>query len=103
MRTDTDSCVGRQEYRLIDTAGIRRRGAVASGESKTEALSVNRAFRAIRRADVVALIIDAMTCVTEQVGGWQQQTGGSWETWLCSLGWTGGRERHGGRWKYVHV
>eukprot|EP00271_Cylindrocystis_brebissonii_P005150 TRINITY_DN17099_c0_g1_i1.p1 TRINITY_DN17099_c0_g1~~TRINITY_DN17099_c0_g1_i1.p1 ORF type:complete len:804 (+),score=164.42 TRINITY_DN17099_c0_g1_i1:305-2716(+) len=55
-----------KEYRLIDTAGIRRRGAVAAANSKVEALSVNRAFRAIRRADVVALVIDAMLCVTEQ-------------------------------------
>ena len=33
----------------------------------TEALSVNRAFRAIRRSDVVALVIEAMACITEQV------------------------------------
>lgn len=40
---------------------------MAAGGSRTEELSVNRAFRAIRRADVVALVIDAMACVTEQV------------------------------------
>ncbi|XP_028554389.1 uncharacterized protein LOC110099390 isoform X4 [Dendrobium catenatum] len=55
-----------EKYRLIDTAGIRRRAAVASGGSTTEALSVNRAFRAIRRSDVVALVIEAMSCITEQ-------------------------------------
>ncbi|KAG0477431.1 hypothetical protein HPP92_014272 [Vanilla planifolia] len=55
-----------QKYKLIDTAGIRRRTAVASGRSVTEALSVNRAFRAIRRSDVVALVIEAMACITEQ-------------------------------------
>lgn len=33
----------------------------------TEALSVNRAFRAIRRSDIVALVIEAMACITEQV------------------------------------
>lgn len=55
-----------QQLKLIDTAGIRRRGAVASAGSRTESLSVNRAFRAIRRSDVVALVIDAMDCVTEQ-------------------------------------
>ncbi|KAG0583311.1 hypothetical protein M758_3G127500 [Ceratodon purpureus] len=54
------------QMKLIDTAGIRRRGAVAAAGSRTESLSVNRAFRAIRRADVVALVIDAMDCVTEQ-------------------------------------
>lgn len=56
-----------QKFLLIDTAGIRRRAVVASSGSTTEALSVNRAFRAVRRSDVVALIIEAMACVTEQV------------------------------------
>lgn len=56
-----------QKFRLIDTAGIRRRAAVASSGSVTEALSVNRAFRAIRRSDVVALVIEALACITEQV------------------------------------
>ncbi|XP_057550926.1 uncharacterized protein LOC130828905 isoform X2 [Amaranthus tricolor] len=55
-----------QKFRLIDTAGIRRKAAVASSGSTTEALSVNRAFRAIRRSDVVALVIEAMACITEQ-------------------------------------
>ncbi|KAL2510844.1 GTP-binding family protein [Abeliophyllum distichum] len=55
-----------QKFRLIDTAGIRRRAAVASSGSTTEALSVNRAFRAIRLSDVVALVIEAMACITEQ-------------------------------------
>lgn len=56
-----------QKYKLIDTAGIRRRAAVVSAGSTTESLSVKRAFRAIRRSDVVALVIEAMACVTEQV------------------------------------
>ncbi|KAG8653079.1 GTPase Der [Manihot esculenta] len=55
-----------QKFQLIDTAGIRRRAAVASSGSLTEALSVNRAFRAIRRSDVVALVIEALACITEQ-------------------------------------
>ncbi|KAI3838063.1 hypothetical protein MKW98_009014 [Papaver atlanticum] len=55
-----------QEFRLIDTAGIRRRAVIATSGSTTEALSVNRAFRAIRRSDVVALVIEALACVTEQ-------------------------------------
>ncbi|XP_031272002.1 uncharacterized protein LOC116130391 [Pistacia vera] len=55
-----------QKFRLIDTAGIRRRAAIASSGSTTEALSVNRAFRAIRRSDVVALVIEALACITEQ-------------------------------------
>ncbi|OVA19412.1 GTP binding domain [Macleaya cordata] len=55
-----------QVFRLIDTAGIRRRAVVASTGSTTEALSVNRAFRAVRRSDVVALVIEALACITEQ-------------------------------------
>ncbi|GAB2246109.1 hypothetical protein Droror1_Dr00001602 [Drosera rotundifolia] len=55
-----------QKFRLIDTAGIRRKASVASSGSTTEALSVNRAFQAVRRSDVVALVIDALACVTEQ-------------------------------------
>lgn len=63
----TRNCVVLQKFRLIDTAGIRKKAAVASSGSTTEALSVNRAFRAIRRSDVVALVIEAMACITEQV------------------------------------
>ncbi|XP_016509858.1 uncharacterized protein LOC107827276 [Nicotiana tabacum] len=55
-----------QKFRLIDTAGIRRKAAVASSGSIPEALSVNQALRAIRRSDVVALVIEAMACITEQ-------------------------------------
>lgn len=28
---------------------------------------MNRAFRAIRRSDIVALVIEALACITEQV------------------------------------
>ncbi|KAK4441471.1 GTPase Der [Sesamum alatum] len=55
-----------QKFRLIDMAGIRKGAAVASSGSTTEALSVNRAFRAICRSDVVALVIEAMSCIMEQ-------------------------------------
>lgn len=50
-------------YRLIDTAGIRRKKNVEYG---AEFFGINRAFKAIRRADVVLLIIDAIDSVTEQ-------------------------------------
>ncbi|KAF7052784.1 hypothetical protein CFC21_060834 [Triticum aestivum] len=64
---DTElTTVDGQKYKLIDTAGIRRRAAVASAGSTTETLSVKRAFSAIRRSDVVALVIEAMACVSEQ-------------------------------------
>jgi GTP-binding protein len=48
---------------LIDTAGIRRRGRVAPGVEK---YSVLRALKAVQRADVVLLLIDATEGVTQQ-------------------------------------
>ncbi|MFB2771253.1 ribosome biogenesis GTPase Der [Pelatocladus sp. BLCC-F211] len=50
-------------YLLIDTAGIRKKKNVEYGP---EFFSINRAFKAIRRADVVLLVIDAIDGVTEQ-------------------------------------
>jgi len=50
-------------YRFVDTAGIRRKGKVQYGP---EFFMVNRALRAIRRADVVLLMLDATAGVTEQ-------------------------------------
>ncbi len=52
-----------QEITLIDTAGIRRRGKVEQG---LEYYSVLRALRAIGRADVVLLLVDATEGVTDQ-------------------------------------
>lgn len=48
---------------LIDTAGIRRRGRVEQGVEK---YSVMRALRAVQRADVVALVLDASQGVLAQ-------------------------------------
>jgi GTP-binding protein len=50
-------------YRLIDTAGIRKKKNVEYGP---EFFGINRAFKAIRRADVVLLVVDAIDGVTEQ-------------------------------------
>eukprot|EP00536_Pseudo-nitzschia_multiseries_P005387 jgi/Psemu1/254453/estExt_Genewise1Plus.C_1010021 len=50
-------------YRFVDTAGIRRKGKVEYGP---EFFMVNRALRAIRRADVALLVMDATAGVTEQ-------------------------------------
>ena len=50
-------------YRLIDTAGIRRKKNVEYG---AEFFSINRAFKAIRRADIVLFVIDVLDGVTEQ-------------------------------------
>ncbi|MBW4509753.1 MAG: ribosome biogenesis GTPase Der [Scytonematopsis contorta HA4267-MV1] len=52
-----------QTYRLIDTAGIRKKKHIEYG---AEFFSINRAFKAIRRADVVLIVIDAVDGVTEQ-------------------------------------
>lgn len=52
-----------QKYRLIDTAGIRRKKNVDYG---AEFFSINRAFKAIRRSDVVLFVIDVLDGVTEQ-------------------------------------
>ena len=48
---------------LIDTAGIRRRGRIRPGVEK---YSVLRALRAIQRADVALLMVDATEGVTAQ-------------------------------------
>ena len=39
-------------FTLVDTAGIRRKGAVASSPDGAESLSVQRAVRAVRRCEV---------------------------------------------------
>jgi GTPase len=52
-----------QHFRLIDTAGIRKKKNVEYGP---EFFGINRAFKAIRRANVVVLVIDAIDGVTEQ-------------------------------------
>jgi GTP-binding protein len=52
-----------QPYILIDTAGLRRRTKV---DSVVEAFSVQRARDSVRRADVVALVIDAAEGVAGQ-------------------------------------
>ena len=52
-----------QRYRIIDTAGIRKKKQVEYGP---EFFGINRAFKAIRRADVVLLVVDALDGVTEQ-------------------------------------
>ena len=49
--------------RLLDTAGIRRRGKIEPGVEK---YSVIRAMRAIERSDVALLVIDATTHITNQ-------------------------------------
>ncbi|MCC6500079.1 MAG: ribosome biogenesis GTPase Der [Anaerolineales bacterium] len=61
--TDTKIQVNDLEVTLIDTAGIRRRGKIEPG---VEQFSVLRSFKAIERADVALLMIDATTGITSQ-------------------------------------
>src|SRR6266542_5804742 len=60
---DTPLDVDGTRVLLIDTAGIRRRGKVERGVEK---YSVLRAMRAVERADVALLLIDAEEGVTAQ-------------------------------------
>jgi GTP-binding protein len=62
---DTRLAWGRSEVVLIDTAGIRRRGKVASGQA-AERYSTMRALTALARADVAVLVIDAVEGLTSQ-------------------------------------
>jgi GTPase len=62
---DTTIPWGRTEVVLIDTAGIRRRGKVASGPA-AERYSTMRALKAVARADVAVLVLDADQGLTAQ-------------------------------------
>lgn len=60
---------------FVDTAGMRRRGKI---EAALERYSVIRSLRAIDRADVVLLLIDAEAGVTEQdkkIAGYVHESG----------------------------
>lgn len=46
-----------KSYRLVDTAGIRRRGKI--GKRQVEAVSMIMAYRSIERAQIALLLIDA--------------------------------------------
>jgi GTPase len=61
----------RRRFRIVDTAGMRRPGRVASG-GKVEIVSVSLAKEAIADADVVVLMIDAREGAADQdaaIGG----------------------------------
>ena len=63
------------KFKVVDTAGIRRRGKVYE---KTEKYSVLRAMSAIERSDVVLLVLDASTGIREQdkhVAGYAHEAG----------------------------
>lgn len=60
---DTPFAIGDKNYRIIDTAGIRKKSKV---EEDVEYYSVIRSIDAMRRADVVAVVIDAAEGLSEQ-------------------------------------
>ncbi len=55
----------KREFRIVDTAGIRRAGRVASG-GQVENVAVLLARRAIEAADIVVLVVDASVGATDQ-------------------------------------
>jgi GTP-binding protein len=55
----------RRDFRIVDTAGIRRPGRVARS-GQVESLSVLVARRAIEKADVVVLVVDAAQGAADQ-------------------------------------
>ena len=60
---DTHFTFNRNRYRLIDTAGLRRKSRV---DEKLEKISALQAIKAISRSHVVVMVIDAEKGVTEQ-------------------------------------
>ncbi|EUJ30774.1 GTP-binding protein Der [Listeria floridensis FSL S10-1187] len=60
---DTSYIVEDQEYVMIDTAGMRKKGKVYEN---TEKYSVLRAMRAIERSDVVLVVLNAEEGIREQ-------------------------------------
>ena len=73
-----------KKYRLIDTAGVRRKKNIDYG---IEFFSINRAFKAIGRSDVVLLIIDALDGVTDQdqkLAGRINDEGKAWRPGCCT-------------------
>ena len=64
-----------QKYLLIDTAGMRRRAKI---DEPVERYSVMRSLRAIDRADIVLMLIDASEGITEQdkkIAGYAHESG----------------------------
>ncbi len=64
-----------QDFVIIDTAGMRKRGKVYEA---TERYSIMRALKAIERSDVVLALIDAETGIQEQdkkIAGYAHEAG----------------------------
>lgn len=61
---ETDFAYNGQKYTLIDTAGLRRKRGVE--QESVEGYSVIRSMEAIKRADVVLIVMDASEEISEQ-------------------------------------
>jgi len=77
-RDSVDTLLVREgfRYRIVDTAGIRRKGKVSM--DRTEAVSVIMAQKSLARADVALLILDAEEGVTKLdagIGGQANESG----------------------------
>lgn len=74
---DTEIEYDKMLFRLIDTAGIRRKGKT---ELMAEKLSVLMARRNLERADIAVLLIDAVegpTALDASIGGYAHEAGAS--------------------------
>ncbi|MGG0178314.1 ribosome biogenesis GTPase Der [Gottfriedia acidiceleris] len=74
---DTPYSKDGQDYVIIDTAGMRKKGKVYES---TEKYSVLRALRAIERSDVVLVVLDGEEGIIEQdkkIAGYAHQAGRS--------------------------
>lgn len=72
---DTKYTIDDQDYVIIDTAGMRKKGKVYES---TEKYSVLRALRAIERSDVVLVVINAEEGIIEQdkkIAGYAHEAG----------------------------
>lgn len=72
---DTPLVYNRRNYTLIDTAGIRRKGRVSA---VLEKYSVIQALKAMDRAQIVLMVIDAVEGVTDQdltIAGYADEKG----------------------------
>lgn len=72
---DTSYIFEDQKYRIIDTAGMRKKGKVYEN---TEKYSVLRALRAIERSDVVLIVLNGEEGIREQdkrIAGYAEEAG----------------------------
>ncbi|CAM3880930.1 ribosome biogenesis GTPase Der [Mesobacillus zeae] len=72
---DSEMTYNGQDYVIIDTAGMRKKGKVYES---TEKYSVLRALRAIERSDVVLVVLDAEEGIIEQdkhIAGYAHEAG----------------------------